>query len=117
MGWREKLARYGPRLGVLVIALFVLAASVCVAARQRQQYQHDTFDVYLADTAPARAERQAQLEAIPAAQTAEDGRIYAAPHGKRYHSDPQCPGKNSREITWDDAAQRGLMPCKRCVKQ
>lgn len=117
MGWREKLARYGPRLGVLVIALFVLASSVYVAARQRQQYQHDTFDVYLADTASARAERQAQLEAIPAAQTAEDGRIYAAPNGKRYHSDPQCPGKNSREITWDDAAQRGLTPCKRCVKQ
>lgn len=117
MGWREKLARYGPRLGVLVIALFVLAASVCVAARQRQQHQRDTFDVYLADTAAARAERQAQLDAIPAAQTAEDGRIYAAPNGKRYHSDPQCPGKNSREITWDDAAQRGLTPCKRCVKQ
>lgn len=116
MGWREKLARYGPRLGVLVIALFVLAASVCVTARQRQQHQRDTFDVYLADTAAARAERQAQLEVVPAAQKAEDGRIYAAPHGKRYHSDPQCPGKNSREITWADVEQRGLTPCKKCVK-
>lgn len=117
MGWRERLARYGPRLGLLVITLFVVIGSVCVAAQQRQQYQRDTFDVYLADTAAARAERQAQLEVIPAAQTAEEGRIYAAPNGKRYHSDPQCPGKNSREITWDDAAQRGLTPCKRCVKQ
>ena len=116
MRWREKLARYGPRLGVLVIALFVLAASACVAARQRQQHQRDTFDVYLADTAAARAERQAQLEVVPAAQKAEDGRIYAAPHGKRYHSDPQCPGKNSREITWADVEQRGLTPCKKCVK-
>lgn len=116
MRWREKLARYGPRLGVLVIALFVLAASACVAARQRQQYQHDTFDVYLADTASARAERQAQLEAIPAAQKAEDDRIYATPNGERYHSNPQCPGKNSREITWADVEQRGLTPCKKCVK-
>ena len=64
MGWREKLARYGPRLGVLVIVLFVMIGSVCVAVQQRQQYQHDTFDVYLADTAAARAERQAQLEAM-----------------------------------------------------
>ena len=117
MGWREKLARYGPRLGLLVITLFVVIGSVWVAVQQRQQYQHDTFDVYLADTADARAARQARLEAVPAAQTAEEGRIYATPNGKRYHSDPQCPGKNSREITWDDAAQRGLTPCKRCVKQ
>lgn len=116
MGWREKLARYGPRLGVLVIALFVLAASVCVAARQRQQHQRDTFDVYLADTAAARAERQAQLEVVPAAQKAEDDRIYATPNGERYHSNPQCPGKNSREITWADVEQRGLTPCKKCVK-
>ena len=39
MGWREKLARYGPRLGVLVIVLFVMIGSVCVAVQQRQQYR------------------------------------------------------------------------------
>ena len=116
MMWREKLKRYAPRLGLLVIVLFVAVCSVTTAVRQRQQHQRDTFDVYLADTAAARAERQAQLEAVPAAQKAEDDHIYATPNGERYHSDPQCPGKNSREITWDDVEQRGLTPCKKCVK-
>ena len=115
MKWKEKLARYAPRLGLLLIALFVLIGSAAVAVGQRQQYRRDTFDVYLADTAAARAARQEQLEAIPAAQP-EEHPIYAAPSGKRYHNDPQCPGKNGCRITWEEAAERGLTPCKKCVK-
>ena len=116
MKWREWLARYAPRLGLLVIVLFVLIGSITVAVRQRQQYRRDTFDVYLADTAVERAARQAQLDAIPTAQPETERPIYAAPSGKRYHNDPQCPGKNGCPITWEEAAQRGLTPCKKCVK-
>lgn len=115
MEWKEKLARYAPRLGLLLIALFVLIGSVTVAVGQRQQYRRDTFDVYLADTAAARTVRREQLEAIPAAQP-EEHPIYAAPSGKRYHDDPRCPGKNGCRITWEEAAERGLTPCKKCVE-
>ena len=41
--------------------------------------------------------------------------IYAAPSGKRYHYDAACAGKNGQEITWAEAQQRGLTPCKNCV--
>lgn len=115
MEWKEKLARYAPRLGLLLIALFVLIGSVTVAVGQRQQYRRDTFDVYLADTAAARTVQREQLEVIPAAQP-EEHPIYAAPSGKRYHDDPQCPGKNGCRITWEEAAERGLTPCKKCVE-
>ena len=115
MKWKEKLARYAPRLGLLLISMFVLIGSATVAIGQRQQYRRDTFDVYLADTAAARAVRREQMEAIPAVQT-EEQPIYAAPSGKRYHNDPRCPGKNGCQITWEEAAERGLTPCKKCVK-
>ena len=42
--------------------------------------------------------------------------IYCTPKGKRYHFDPDCGGKNSRETTWAEAQARGLTPCKKCAK-
>ena len=43
-------------------------------------------------------------------------KIYCTPKGKRYHFDPNCGGKNSRETTLDAALAKGLTPCKKCAK-
>ncbi|MBQ7836518.1 MAG: hypothetical protein IJ389_04615 [Clostridia bacterium] len=44
------------------------------------------------------------------------GHIYTGgDDSEKYHYEPGCPGKNSHEITWDEAVSRGLEPCKRCV--
>lgn len=42
--------------------------------------------------------------------------IYCTPKGKRYHYDPDCGGKNSKETTWAEVKARGLTPCKKCAK-
>lgn len=42
--------------------------------------------------------------------------LYCTPKGKRYHFDPNCGGKNSRETTWAEAQAKGLTPCKKCAK-
>ena len=41
--------------------------------------------------------------------------VYRTPHGKRYHFDPDCGGKNSYETTLDSAKSSGLTPCKKCA--
>lgn len=41
--------------------------------------------------------------------------VYRTPHGKRYHFDPDCGGKNSYQITMDAAISAGLTPCKKCA--
>lgn len=41
--------------------------------------------------------------------------IYRTPHGKKYHYDPDCGGKNSYKITLSQAKSSGLTPCKKCV--
>lgn len=42
--------------------------------------------------------------------------IYRTPSGKRYHYDYDCGGKNSYEITLEEAIEAGLTPCEKCVK-
>ena len=42
--------------------------------------------------------------------------LYCTPKGKRYHFDPDCGGKNSRETTWEEVKAKGLTPCKKCAK-
>lgn len=42
--------------------------------------------------------------------------VYRTPKGKRYHFDPNCGGKNSYQITIDDAVASGLTPCKKCAR-
>lgn len=44
------------------------------------------------------------------------GTIYRTPTGKRYHYDVQCGGKNSYEVTLEDALNAGLTPCKKCAQ-
>ena len=39
-------------------------------------------------------------------------KMYATPTGKRYHYDPDCGGKNSREIL----SPGSLTPCKKCAQ-
>ncbi len=41
--------------------------------------------------------------------------VYRTPSGKRYHLDPSCGGKNSYEVSYEDAVGAGLTPCKKCA--
>ena len=42
--------------------------------------------------------------------------VYRTPSGKKYHLDVDCGGKNSYEITFDEAKTAGLTPCKKCAQ-
>jgi hypothetical protein len=42
--------------------------------------------------------------------------VYRTPSGKKYHLSSTCGGKNSYEVSYDDAINSGLAPCKKCVK-
>lgn len=46
-----------------------------------------------------------------------NGHVYASPSGERYHYDPDCAGKNGKEITWDTVNARHLTPCQKCVEK
>ena len=119
--FRKKIEKYTPQLGVIAIALFVVISSVIVTIQKQEEYRRSTFDVYLAEASKEQAAQQSGTQEVPIEETpvieGEDihSPIYAAPNGKRYHYNAQCPGKNSQEITWDEAEQRGLTPCKKCV--
>ena len=119
--FRKKIEKYAPRLGVIAIALFVVISSVIVTVQKQEEYRRSTFDVYLAEASKEQAAQQSGTQEIPLEEPpvteGEDihSPIYAAPNGKRYHYNAQCPGKNSQEITWDEVEQRGLTPCKKCV--
>ena len=119
--FRKKIEKYAPRLGVIAIALFVVISSVIVTVQKQEECRRSTFDVYLAEASKEQAAQQSGTQEVPIEETpvteGEDihSPIYAAPSGKRYHYDARCPGKNSREITWDEAEQRGLTPCQKCV--
>ena len=41
--------------------------------------------------------------------------VYRTPYGKRYHYDPDCGGKNSYAVSFDQAVASGLTPCQKCV--
>lgn len=41
--------------------------------------------------------------------------VYRTPSGKRYHFNKNCGGKNSYEITMEEALNAGLTPCAKCV--
>ena len=119
--FRKKIEKYAPRLGVIAIALFVVISSVIVTVQKQEEYRRSTFDVYLAEASKEQAAQQSGTQEVLIEETpvieGEDihSPIYAAPNGKRYHYNAQCPGKNSQEITWDEVEQRGLTPCKKCV--
>ncbi len=42
--------------------------------------------------------------------------VYITPTGKRYHFSSTCGGKNSFDVTLDEAENRGLTPCKKCAE-
>lgn len=42
--------------------------------------------------------------------------VFRTPSGKRYHFSETCGGKNSYEVSFDEAIDDGLTPCKKCVK-
>ena len=119
--FRKKIEKYAPRLGIIAIALFMVISSVIVTVQKREEYRRSTFDVYLAEASKEQAAQRGETQEVPIEETPVidgediDSPIYAAPSGKRYHYDARCPGKNSREITWDEVEQRGLTPCQKCV--
>ncbi|MBE7051415.1 MAG: copper amine oxidase N-terminal domain-containing protein [Ruminococcaceae bacterium] len=41
--------------------------------------------------------------------------VYRTPSGKKYHFDPNCGGKNSYQITLQQAKNSGLTPCDKCA--
>ncbi|MGM9551753.1 MAG: copper amine oxidase N-terminal domain-containing protein [Clostridia bacterium] len=51
-----------------------------------------------------------------ASNNMKTGGVYCTPTGKRYHFDPDCGGKNSRETTLSSAIAIGLTPCEKCAK-
>lgn len=53
-------------------------------------------------------------ESSPAEQVGT--KIYRTPTGKRYHLDAECGGKNSYEVTMNEALSAGLTPCSKCAK-
>ena len=42
--------------------------------------------------------------------------VYVVDNGERYHYSPGCPGDDSYIISIEEALDRGLTPCKKCVK-
>lgn len=61
---------------------------------------------YMGQTAPP---------VIDAPTTSGTG-IFRTPSGKRYHLDPDCGGKNSFEVTLEEAKKAGLTPCAKCAQ-
>ncbi len=41
--------------------------------------------------------------------------VYRTPTGKRYHLDPDCGGKNSYQVSPQQAKEAGLTPCSKCA--
>lgn len=46
---------------------------------------------------------------------AKEVKLYASPTGQCYHYSQKCGGKNAVEITAQQAQDRGLRACKKCV--
>ncbi len=42
--------------------------------------------------------------------------VYRTPTGKRYHYDAECGGKNSYEVSLEEAQSDGLTPCSKCAQ-
>ncbi|MBR5479531.1 MAG: DNA/RNA non-specific endonuclease [Clostridia bacterium] len=46
---------------------------------------------------------------------ATGGNVYRTPSGKKYHLSSTCGGKNSYEVTLQQALSAGLTPCSKCA--
>lgn len=125
-GWLQRLlaqplGRCLPEIALCTLLCCLLTGYVVMTLTQREQHRQDTFDVYI-------QEHGQSVQAASAAPPSHSGtadadvpvdksvQLYATPGGQRYHYDAACPGENAQAITWDEATQRGLTPCQRCVK-
>lgn len=115
------LGRCLPEIALCLLLCCVATGYIVLRVEQKAQYHRDTFEVYLqehgqqaviAQTEPAQA---AQEEVTAPLEPSDAEHIYAAPSGKRYHYDAACSGESGQEITWAEAQQRSLTPCKKCV--
>ncbi len=67
-------------------------------------------------TQPETTEATAKFQSEQEASVNTDSfTVYITPTGKRYHFDPYCAGRAHTEVDLDEAKERGLTPCKRCV--
>ena len=55
-----------------------------------------------------------QSEAVSTSDT-DSFTVYITPTGRRYHLRPVCAGDNKIESDLDEAATKGLTPCKKCA--
>ena len=55
-------------------------------------------------------------EAETEVETAEVLYVYITEKGERYHYNDTCSKGNYFQVTIDEALEKGLTPCKRCVK-
>lgn len=126
------LGRCLPAIGLCLLLCCMVTGYTVLRLEQKEQYRQDTIVVYQSQpqtsaAAPQLPQKSAAVlteatdtettgveEVAPAVQPGAEG-LYATPSGKRYHYDAACPGKNSQAITWEEARQRGLTPCKKCV--
>ncbi len=46
----------------------------------------------------------------------ESTEVYYTKTGKRYHTSESCAGKTALVCTLDEALEKGLTPCKKCVQ-
>lgn len=42
--------------------------------------------------------------------------VFRTPSGKKYHFSETCGGQNSYEVSFDEAINDGLTPCKKCAE-
>lgn len=94
--------------------------TVCVPMDEASDYRSvGWYDTYEEARAAASASAAASAASAGASQNSPNsgGRaVYRTPYGKRYHYDPDCGGKNSYQISMEQALNSGLTPCQKCAR-
>ncbi len=54
-------------------------------------------------------------DSAPSEEISTANSVYRTPSGKKYHLDADCGGKNSFEVTLEEAKNSGLTPCLKCA--
>ena len=101
---------------VLLASLFLFTLTGC--KNKEENVVNEAKDLIKEKLKKAKAE----VDAASGYQN-EDGDpvVYWASNGKKYHSDPDCPAFSYSETVYEgtieDAFERGLDPCRRCIPE
>jgi hypothetical protein len=88
------------------------AAAYDAKLQQMQAVRKAEAERIAAEKAEAERARQGQAKAVaPKSRT-----VYITKTGKRYHYNNSCNGGTYYASTMEDALQRGLTPCQKCVQ-